>query len=80
MSSESYAPTVKRRRGFLRKLLLIGIPIAIFLLFVIATFVIIAANKKPEEKKRPFNTLAVMAAYAVQDDVQLKVKTQVNTS
>lgn len=79
MSSQSYAPVVQRKGGFLRKLLIVGIPLAILLLFVFATFAIIAANKKPKEKKRPFNTLAVMAAYAVQDDVQLKVKTQGET-
>ena len=79
MSSESYAPKVQRKGGFLRKLLMVGIPLAILLLFVVATFGIIAANEKPKEKKRPFNTLAVMAAYAVQDDVQLKVKTQGET-
>jgi len=79
MSSESYTPTASRSGGFLRKFLMVGIPLAILLLFVFATFAIIAANKKPKEKKRPFNTLAVMAAYAVQDDVQLKVKTQGET-
>ncbi|MDB2438516.1 efflux RND transporter periplasmic adaptor subunit [Hellea sp.] len=79
MSSESYAPTVKRSRGFLGKLIIIAIPILIFLFFVFATFGIIAANEKPEEKKRPFNTLAVMAAYAVKNDVQLKVTTQGET-
>ena len=58
---------------------MIVIPLAILLVFIIATIAIIAANKKPEEKKRPFNTLAVIAAYSVQDDVQLKVKTQGET-
>lgn len=79
MSSESNLPIVQRRGGFLRKLLMIVIPLAILLVFIIATIAIIAANKKPEEKKRPFNTLAVIAAYTVQDDVQLKVKTQGET-
>jgi len=58
---------------------MVFIPIAIVLFFIFATFGIIAANKKPKEKKRSFNTLAVMAAYAVQDDVQLKVETQGET-
>ena len=79
MSSESYTPTVQRKGGFLRKFLMIFIPLAILGLFVIATIAIIAANQKPKEKKRAFNTLAVIAAYAVQDDVQLKVKTQGET-
>lgn len=76
MSSESYTPTVKRSGGFLRKFLMIFIPIAILLGFFIATSVIIALNKKPEEKKRAFNTLAVIADYAVRDTVQLSVTTQ----
>ena len=76
MSSESYTPTVKRSGGFLRKFLMIFIPIAIVLGFFILTTVIIAMNKKPEEKKRTFNTLAVIADYAVMDDVQLSVTTQ----
>ena len=76
MSSESYTPTVQRKGGFLRKFLMIVIPIAIVVGFIIATQVIIAMNKKPEEKKRPFNTLAVMADYAVMDNVQLAVTTQ----
>ena len=76
MSSESYQPIVKRSGGILRKILLIVIPIAIILAFIVATNVIIAMNKKPEEKKRPFNTLAVMADYAVMDNVQLAVTTQ----
>lgn len=75
MSSESYAP-VKKKGGVLRKVLMVFIPIAIVVGFVILTSVIIALNKKPEEKKRTFNTLAVIADYAVQDDVQLSVTTQ----
>ena len=76
MSSESYTPSGKRKSGFLRKFLMIFIPIAIILGFFIATSVIIALNKKPEEKKRSFNTLAVIADYAVRDTVQLSVTTQ----
>ena len=79
MSSESYTPTVQRKGGFVRKFLMIFIPIGILGMFIIATIAIIAANQKPKEKKRAFNTLAVIAAYAVQDDVQLKVKTQGET-
>jgi len=76
MSSESYTPTVKRSGGFLRKFLIVMVPILIVIGFFILTSIIIALNKKPEEKKRSFNTLAVMADYAVQDDVQLRVTTQ----
>ena len=41
-----------------------------------ATFAVIAANQKPEEQRRPFTPLAVMADYAVRDDVRLVVRTQ----
>jgi len=65
-----------RKSGFSRKLLVIAIPILIVAGFIIATNVIIAANKKPKEKKRNFNTLAVIADYAKLEDVQLQVRTQ----
>jgi len=76
MSSESYTPAVQRKSGFLRKLLIILIPILVVIGFIVLGLVLIAMNKKPEEKKRAFNTLAVMADYAVLEDVQLRVKTQ----
>jgi len=79
MSSESYTPTVKRSGSFLRKFLIVLIPILIVVGFIALGLVAIALNKKPEQKKRAFNTLAVMADYAVQDDVQLTVKTQGET-
>lgn len=76
MSSDTYIPTVEKKSGLLRKLLMIFIPIAIVVGFIVLTSIIIAMNKKPEEKKRAFNTLAVIADYAVIDDVQLSVTTQ----
>lgn len=76
MSSQSYSEPVQRQGSFLRKLLIVLLPILVIAGFVILGLVFIALNKKPEEKKRAFNTLAVMADYAVQDDVQLRVKTQ----
>ena len=66
----------ERKSGFLRKFLVIAIPILIVVGFVVATNAIIAINKKPKEKKRNFNTLAVIADYAKLEDVQLKVRTQ----
>jgi len=42
----------------------------------ILTKVIVAMNQKPEERKRSFNTLAVMGARAYQDDVRLMINTQ----
>lgn len=46
------------------------------LLFGGLTAAIVALNQQPEERKRPFNTLAVMGAYAAQDNVVLEVATQ----
>lgn len=76
MSSDAHTLPQKNKGGFLRKFLMIFIPIAIVVGFFILTSVIIALNKKPEEKKRSFNTLAVIADYAIMDDVQLSVSTQ----
>jgi len=67
---------VEKTGGFLRKFLIIMLPILIIVGFVVLSSVIIKLNKKPEEKKRPFNTLAVIADYAVQDDIQLTVTAQ----
>ena len=64
------------KSGFIRKFLIIFIPIAIILAFVAATALIIHLNKKPQEKRRPFNPLAVMGEFAYQDAVQLVVNTQ----
>ncbi len=62
--------------GVLRKILVILIPILIITVFVVATSVFISLTKKPKEKKRNFNTLAVIADYAKIEDVQLAVRTQ----
>ncbi|MEL6687239.1 MAG: efflux RND transporter periplasmic adaptor subunit, partial [Pseudomonadota bacterium] len=40
------------------------------------TFAVIQANQKPEEQRRPFTPLAVMADYAKRQDVNLVVRTQ----
>ncbi|WP_298914044.1 efflux RND transporter periplasmic adaptor subunit [uncultured Algimonas sp.] len=40
------------------------------------TFAVIKANDKPEEQRRPFTPLAVMADYAKRQDVRLTVTTQ----
>ena len=67
---------IQKKGRFWRKFWLIAGPLLVIVFFIIAMNTIIALNKKPEEKKRAFNTLAVMADYAVQDDVRLEVKTQ----
>lgn len=66
----------EKQGGFLRKLLVIAVPILIIVGFIVVTSIFISANKKPNEKKRSFNTLAVIADYAKVEDVQLKVSTQ----
>ena len=76
MASNSQTIGVKKSGGILRKILIILIPILIVIGFVVGASVIIKLNKKPEEKKRAFNTLAVLADYAVLDNVQLKVTAQ----
>lgn len=47
----------------------------IFMMIWIAN-AIVRLNAEPESKKRPFNTLAIMAAPAIQNDVQLSVSVQ----
>ena len=64
------------KAGFLKKSLIYTIPFLCIIGFVFLGSIIIKLNNKPEEKKRAFNTLAVLADYAVLDDVQLSVKTQ----
>ena len=66
----------ERKGGFLRKFLVIALPIFIIVGFVVATSIFISLNTKPKEKKRSFNTLAVIADYAKGEDVQLKVRAQ----
>lgn len=66
----------KQDRGLLRTILLVLLPLVIILGFVALMMLIISLNEKPEEKRRPFNTLAVLAEVAVTDDVQLRVNTQ----
>lgn len=66
----------EKESSFLRKLLVIVIPILVVLGFTVLTFVLIELNKKPEEKKKSFNILAVMSDYAYREGVSLSVHTQ----
>ena len=69
--------TIKSSKaGFLKRSLIYTLPFLCIVGFVFLGSIIIKLNNKPEEKKRAFNTLAVLADYAVLDDVQLRVKTQ----
>ena len=76
MASETQIIGNQKSGGLLRKILVIMIPILIIIGFIVGTSVIIKLNKKPEEKKKAFNSLAVMADYAVLDDIQLGVSAQ----
>lgn len=64
------------RRGISHRAQSIILPILVLLLFPMATLAIINANEKPEETRRPFTPLAVMADYAKSQDVRLSVRTQ----
>ena len=64
------------KAGFLKRSLIYTLPFLCIIGFIFLGSIIIKFNNKPEEKKRAFNTLAVLADYAVLDDVQLSVKTQ----
>lgn len=66
----------KKRRGISRRIQSILLPVMVFLLFPMITLAIINANEKPEETRRPFTPLAVMADYATRQDVRLRVQTQ----
>ncbi len=55
---------------------MILLPLLIIIGFIAATIITIKANKKPKERQRTFNTLAVLADYAVRDNVQLSISTQ----
>lgn len=66
----------KVRRGYSRRIQKILIPILVLLMFPMATMAVINANEKPEETRRPFTPLAVMADYAKRQDVRLSVRTQ----
>lgn len=74
MTDNPYIP--QKRKGFWRRFWLIVGPILVVVGFIALLVVTIALNKKPEEKKRSFNTLAVMADYASQDNIELTVTTQ----
>ena len=64
------------KRSLVSWILLIGIPFLIIVVCAMIAKGIIDAYDKPEERKRNFNTLSVLADYARIDDVQLKVEAQ----
>lgn len=66
----------KRKRSVFGWVMIIAIPFIILIVCIILSKVIVAANDKPEERQRSFNTLSVLADYARTDNVQLKVNAQ----
>lgn len=66
----------KQRRGISRRIQTILLPILILLMFPLASLAVIKANVEPEEQRRPFTPLAVMADSAKRQTVQLTVETQ----
>ena len=54
----------------------VALPLMVVSGLSVIGFAIVALNDEPEEKRRPFNTLAVMGDYARADDVRLSVVTQ----
>lgn len=66
----------ERQGSLLRKVLVVAVPLLIIAGFIVGTKIFISLTTEPKEKKRNFNTLAVIADYAKLEDVQLKVRTQ----
>ncbi len=77
MQQNNRAPAgATRNTGIGRKILMVLVPVLLVVGFLGLTALLIRLNSKPEEKKRAFNPLAVVADYAVQDDVTLRVTAQ----
>ncbi len=64
------------QRSPLRTILVFVIPILIVIGFAALTYVVVKSNKKPKERTRSFNILAVLADYARTDNVNLQVNAQ----
>lgn len=65
-----------QRMSPFKKFVMFMLCLAIILGMVLLAFAIIRLNEEPESKKRPFNTLAVMATPATQEDIKLTVNVQ----
>ena len=66
----SRAPRVVRGATF------VVLPLMVLTGLATTGFALVAINEEPEEKRRSFNTLAVMADYARESDVVLSISTQ----
>jgi len=76
MRQQQNVPPVERGGQGLRGVAAVIIPALIVLGFIVSAALFVRFNKKPEKKERAFNPLAVIADYAVRDNVQLEVSTQ----
>lgn len=79
MNDRSIGITEAKSGSWLRKALVILVPVFILLGFILATVIVGSLKKKPEVKKRGTPTLAVMATEAISDNVQLTVNVQGET-
>ena len=70
---------VQKQGSFLRKFLVVFIPIAILAFFIFLSVALSAFKPKPEAKKRKRPVLAVMTTPAIMDNVQLSVTVQGET-
>ena len=68
-----------RAPGLVRGINTVALPLMVVTGLATTGLGVVALAEQPEEKKRPFNTLAVMADRARVDDVQLMVRTQGET-
>ena len=68
--------TAEKQRGISRRVNTIALPIWLVAGLITMGLGIVALNKKPEERRRPNNTLAVMADRARIENVQLSINTQ----
>ena len=68
-----------RQRGWVRGAAVVFVPLMVLTGLATTGLALVAINTQPEEQRRPFNTLAVMADRATRDDVVLSITTQGET-
>ena len=69
----------ERAPGFVRVANTVALPLMLLTGLSTAGLAVVALQEQPEERRRPFNTLAVFADIARQEDVRLSVRTQGET-
>ena len=76
-SGKGFEPAVREGKMSIGRIILTAILSLLVIIFMMLVgMAIINLNEQPESKKRPFNTLAVMAAPALLGDEQLTVEIQ----